>query len=172
MAKVELLAPKIFKWEGGFVNDPSDSGGATNMGVTLGTWKQIGYDKNDDEIIDILDIRLLTKADATIVLKKYYWDRWKADHIINQSIADILVDWVWCSGKWGIILPQRILQLKEDGIVGPMTMKMVNAVNQQVFFQSIMHERIEFINELVIKQPKNMKFKAGWLNRLNDFKFS
>jgi lysozyme family protein len=37
MARIELLAPFILKWEGGFVNDPVDLGGATNMGVTVGT---------------------------------------------------------------------------------------------------------------------------------------
>jgi hypothetical protein len=34
-----------------------------------------------------------------------YWDKWKADKIENQSIANLLVDWVWTSGKWGIIFP-------------------------------------------------------------------
>ena len=33
MADVRKLAPFILKWEGGFVNDPDDLGGATNMGV-------------------------------------------------------------------------------------------------------------------------------------------
>ena len=121
MAKVELLAPKILQWEGGFVNDPSDHGGATNMGVTIATWKQVGYDKDGDGDIDTDDIRLLTRADATIVLKKYYWDRWKADQIFNQSVADILVDWVWCSGKWGVVIPQRLLRVNNDGCVGPET---------------------------------------------------
>ena len=36
MADVKKLAPFILKWEGGFVNDPDDLGGATNMGVS--TW--------------------------------------------------------------------------------------------------------------------------------------
>ena len=35
MADVKKLAPFILKWEGGFVNDPDDLGGATNMGVTI-----------------------------------------------------------------------------------------------------------------------------------------
>ena len=35
MADVNKLAPFILKWEGGFVNDPDDLGGATNMGVTI-----------------------------------------------------------------------------------------------------------------------------------------
>lgn len=40
MASVEKLAPFILKWEGGFVNDPDDLGGATNKGVTLSTYMQ------------------------------------------------------------------------------------------------------------------------------------
>ena len=31
MANVNQLAPFILKWEGGFVNDPADLGGATNI---------------------------------------------------------------------------------------------------------------------------------------------
>ena len=46
MANVYKLAPWILKWEGGFVNAPADLGGATNMGVTIGTWKSCGYDKD------------------------------------------------------------------------------------------------------------------------------
>ena len=102
MAKVELFAPKILRYEGGFVNDPCDKGGATNMGVTLATWRQVGYDKDGDGDIDADDIRLLTVSDAISVLKTNYWNRWKADQITNQSIAEILVDWVWGSGKWKI----------------------------------------------------------------------
>ena len=39
MANVNEFAPFILKWEGGFVDDPVDLGGATNMGVTIGTWR-------------------------------------------------------------------------------------------------------------------------------------
>lgn len=35
MADYKLLVPFIRKWEGGFVNDPYDKGGATNAGVTI-----------------------------------------------------------------------------------------------------------------------------------------
>lgn len=40
MADVRKLKPFILKWEGGFVNDPADLGGATNKGVTIGTYKE------------------------------------------------------------------------------------------------------------------------------------
>ena len=49
MADVKELAPFILKWEGGFVNDPDDLGGATNMVVTISTYeaycKKKGYPK-------------------------------------------------------------------------------------------------------------------------------
>lgn len=172
MAKVELLAPIIFKWEGGFVDDPLDRGGATNKGVTLSTWKQCGYDKDGDGDIDVEDIKKLTLSDATIVLKKYYWDRWKADQIINQSVANILVDWVWGSGIHGIKIPQRILGVESDGIVGPKTIQALNSLEQSELFKEIWLARKDFLNGIVQRNPSQQRFIKGWLNRLNDFKFT
>ena len=171
MAKVELFAPKILRYEGGFVNDPKDKGGATNMGVTLATWRMVGYDKDGDGDIDADDIKLLSKEDAVKVLKLNYWNRWKADQITNQSIAEILVDWVWGSGKWGIVIPQRILKVVDDGIVGMGTLFAVNSVNQRGLHASIFQARKTFIEELVKNHPDQLKFFNGWMNRLNNFKF-
>ena len=39
MASIDKLIPFILKWEGGFVNDPTDRGGATNKGVTIATYE-------------------------------------------------------------------------------------------------------------------------------------
>ena len=39
MADVNKLVPHIIKFEGGFVNDPDDLGGATNRGVCYRTYK-------------------------------------------------------------------------------------------------------------------------------------
>ncbi len=171
MADIKIYFPKVLKHEGGFVNDKTDRGGATNMGVTLSTWKQLGYDKNGDGFISDLDIKLLTKEDALKVLKKGYWDRWQADMIKNQSVAEILVEWVWGSGKWGIIIPQRILGLKEDGVVGPATLKAVNDTNQGIFFNVVQAAKLVFIDELIGNHPEQIKFKDGWYNRVNEFKF-
>ena len=171
MAKVELLAPKILKWEGGFVNDPKDAGGATNKGVTIATWKQCGYDKDGDGDIDVDDLKKLTLSDATMVLKRYYWDRWQADKIKNQSVANILVDWVWASGVHGIKIPQRILGVTVDGKVGNQTIAAVNAAEPSELFKQLWLARKDFLNGIVQRNPSQKRFIKGWLNRLNDFKF-
>ena len=48
MANANILLPFILRWEGGFVNDPTDRGGATNKGVTITTWRQVGYDRSEE----------------------------------------------------------------------------------------------------------------------------
>lgn len=169
-AEIELLGPIIAKWEGGFVNDPIDKGGATNMGITLETWKHYGYDKNGDGKIDANDIKLLNQSDFKYVLKRY-WDKWRADEINNQSVANILVDWYWGSGKWGIIIPQRILGVTTDGVVGSKTIAALNSVNQADFFKKVFEARVKFLNDIVKNNPSQQRFIKGWLNRLNDFKF-
>lgn len=168
MANIDKLAPFILRWEGGFVNDPVDKGGATNMGVTIGTWRSVGYDKDGDGDIDVDDLHLLDKEDVIErVLRPHYWNRWRADEILNQSVANILVDWVWASGTHGIKRPQRILGVTPDGIVGPKTIAAVNSMDPMELHFRIKNDRIKFIDEICQRDPSQERFRKGWMNRIN-----
>ena len=168
MANIDKLAPFILRWEGGFVNDPVDKGGATNMGVTIGTWRSVGYDKDGDGDIDVDDLHLLDKEDVIErVLRPHYWNRWRADEILNQSVANILVDWVWASGTHGIKRPQRILGVTADGIVGPKTLAAVNSMDPMELHFRIKNDRIKFIDEICRRNPSQERFRKGWMNRIN-----
>jgi len=187
---------KILKFEGGFVDDKADPGGATNKGITLEVWRKNGYDKDHDGDIDAEDIKLLNDMDFEHILKLNYWDRWRADYIKNQSIAEILVDWVWCSGAYGITLPQGVLGVTADGQVGAATVGAINNyANQQELFSKIFAARMSYIDRIVAnsvnKYDMNMlttnhrhatdqelmkntfkRFELGWKNRINGFHFA
>lgn len=172
MAQLELLAPWILAWEGGFANVPGDRGGATNMGVTIATWRSVGYDKDGDGDIDVDDLRLLTRDDVVErVMRPHYWDRWQADRIKDQSVANLLVDWVWASGAHGIKKPQAMLGVAADGIVGPKTLAALNAREPRELFAKLHALRTQFINNIVRANPSQKKFLRGWLRRLNSIQY-
>lgn len=166
MADYKKLKPFILKWEGGFVNDKDDLGGATNKGVTLATFRSVyGQGKT------ATDLRNMTDQQWETIFKKHFWDKWRADEIEDQSVANILVDWLWASGSYGIKIPQRVLGVAVDGIVGAKTIAAVNAKDGNSFFKEVRQERIDFIDRICNSRPQNKKFKKGWLNRINAIKY-
>ena len=135
-------------------------------------WVYRLWQKDGDGDIDADDLRMITPDDVFHVFKKYYWDRYQADFIHNQSIANICVDWVWASGRSGITRVQQLLQIKVDGIVGPQTVASINLANQRQLFETIKADRIRFVEEICRRDSSQVVFRKGWLNRINDFKFS
>ena len=172
MADCRELWRFILRHEGKVANHPLDRGGLTNKGVTLAVWKLWGKDLDGDGKITATDLIRMTDEDLyRCILKPHYWDRWKADEINSQSIANILVDWVWASGSWGITIPQRLLGVKEDGIVGRKTIDAVNGSDPLKLFSGIKQERRMFLYKIVISHPEQKAFLKGWLNRLDDIKY-
>lgn len=156
--------PFILKWEGGYVNDPADRGGATNKGVTIGTFRRFfGADATVEQLKSITDEQWLQ------IFRAGYWDAWKADRIKNQSVANICVDWAWASGaSTSIKQVQRLLGVNPDGIVGPMTLAAINRRDPDDLFAEIKDRRLAFIKNIVSRDPSQARFINGWTNRIND----
>ena len=174
MANIDKLIPHIIKWEGGakYTNDPLDRGGATKYGITLNTLISTHYDTNRDGKVNVDDVKALQLEDFKKILKRQYWDRWQADKINNQSIANLLVDWLWGSGVNGIKIPQRLLGVPADGVVGAKTINALNGANQRLIYNKVWQARKEFYENIVKNNSNQSKWLKGWLNRLNDLKFS
>ena len=155
----------------GFANDPDDLGGATMCGVTLATFTEYcrrkGYPRPT-----VTRLKAITYREWLEVLKTLFWDRWKADQIINASIALMLVDFVWASGANGITVPQKAVGVVADGKVGPKTLAAINAREPKALFDLLYKERVAYINRICAARSKNLKYKNGWMNRLNDIKFT
>lgn len=185
MARSEVLKPFILSFEGGFVNDPADAGGATNKGVTIGTFRQVfGKDKT------VADLKAMTDAQWHTIFKKFYWDRWKADQILDQSIANTVVDWVWASGQYGITHVQKLLGVAADGVVGPKTIAALNSKDAKKLFRDIYAARLSYYNRIIqasvqkyerkigrksTRQEQlkytNERFRKGWIRRLDGIQY-
>lgn len=154
--------PFILRWEGGFSDHPADRGGATNKGVTLSTFQQFyGADRTAD------DLRAMTDAQWLHIFREGYWNRWQADRIASQSLANLLVDWVWASGTHGITRPQKILGVEADGIVGERTLAALAARAPEPLFHQLKAARIAFVEGIVRSNPSQKVFLQGWKNRIN-----
>ena len=153
--------PFILRWEGGFSDHPADRGGATNRGVTLATFQQFyGADRTSD------DLRAMTDAQWLHIFREGYWNRWQADRIASQSLANLLVDWVWASGTHGITRPQKILGVEADGIVGEQTLAALAARAPEPLFHQLKAARIAFVEGIVRENPSQKVFLRGWKNRI------
>ena len=170
MANSSKLVPFILQWEGGFVNDPDDLGGATNKGITIGTFTEYKKRKGQ-KAPTVTDLKNISDAEWHDVFKSLYWDRWKADGITSQAVSNIVVDWVWASGVHGIKRPQKLLGVVADGLVGAKTIAAINAADPKKLFDTIKADRAKFIDEICKARPKNEKYRKGWMNRINAIKY-
>ena len=167
MADMKKLKPFILKWEGGFSNHPLDKGGATNKGVTIGTFRQFfGKDATVEQLKNMTDSQWDT------IFKAGYWDKFKADEIISQAVANICVDWAWASGAvTAIKRVQRILCVKDDGIVGEKTLAAINAIAPKNLFDTIKFFRLQFVESIIKHNPSQKVFRNGWRNRINSIPY-
>lgn len=190
MADFEKLIPHIIKWEAGVVqkqgetpealferarkkgwaNDPNDLGGATQTGVTIGAYRAWCRKHNISEPT-VQNLKQIPYATWLAILKENYWDRWKADQIVSQPIANMLVDWTWGSGVHGVKKPQEVLGVVPDGMVGPKTLAAVNSAGPVTLFHKLKARRIKFYEDIVKSRPSQKKWLNGWLNRVNDLKY-
>lgn len=165
MADYKKLIPTVLKYEGGYAGN-IDGKICTMKGVTLDTYrKYFGRQKTCKEL------RGISNAEWEYIFKEGFWDRWKADEINNQSIANLLVDWCWVSGIYGIKYPQRILGVKDDGIVGDKTIAAINNYpNQKELFDKLWNRRKKHFEDIA-KTHNRAKFLNGWIRRISAFKW-
>ena len=173
MANIKILAPIILKWESTeFTDDPNDAGGATCYGVTFNEFKKFNFDNDHDGKITVNDLKLITEDQYEHILKVDYWDEFKGDLIHNQSVCNICVDFLYNAGTYAKILAQKILNLEQDGDIGPISIAAINNANQKDFFNKYKQGRIDYYINLVKEKPSDQKYLHGWLNRANSFTFS
>ena len=90
--------------------------------------------------------------------------------IENEQLMDLVFDSSVNHGKQRTIRwIQIILNIKSDGILGPITLQNINKNTEFVYYE-LVKIRIKFYTELSNKNPgKYQKFLSGWINRICEF---
>ena len=169
------IIDEIIEREGGYVNDPDDSGKETKYGITIDVARQAGYHG---------PMKDLPRDMAFDIYSHHYWDALKLDFIeqrsslIAEELADTSVN--MGVGRAGIFL-QRTLNalnnrgeyypdIKVDGQVGVKTIdafykfmdKRTNKASL-ILLRALNCLQGAFYIELTEKREKDEKFLAGWL---------
>ena len=173
MAEFNEFFPHVLENEGGFVDHPSDPGGATNKGITMNTFK--AYAEKYLGIEPTLEnLKNLTDEQAFIIYKKFYWDKVKGDDYKTQELANMVFDFYVNAGANAAKALQRTLNelggnVVVDGIIGSGTLKAVNEANQVELYNKYKEARKQYYINLTEKNSSLKVFLKGWLNRVNKF---
>jgi lysozyme family protein len=174
MKNIETELDAIISIEGGYVNDPKDSGGETNFGITKFVAESFGY---TGKMID------LTKEQAKEIYRKRYWIQPKFDKVfaISPAIAFELFD---TGINMGVNTAGRFLQrslnvlnsnstlypdMSLDGVLGDMTLTALTKFlaarksdGETVLLRMLNAlQSVKYI-ELAESRPKDEAFQFGW----------
>ena len=153
----DACLPIILKFEGGFVDDPHDPGGATNLGITIGTLTNwLGRQATVDDVL------ALTPASVAPI---YQADYYNAAHACDcPSGVDLMVfDEAVNQGVGRAIRSlQTAAGVAVDGLFGPDTLAAVNAAAPADLITGIADDREARYRAL----PGFVRYGNGWLSRL------
>lgn len=165
--------------EKGYVNDPNDSGGATNHGITERLARKYGYTG---------DMKELPESFAYKVAKQEFWDVMNLDLVaaVHPAVAIEMFDTGFlCGPHFGAIFLQDGLNslnrqgkdfadLVADGKIGETTVaalrsfiakRTVGGVN--VLLRVMNSQQCEHLRQITKVRPKDEDFFYGWvLNRV------
>jgi len=157
--------------EGGYVDDPSDSGGETNFGITIDVARKFGF---------LGQMKNLPRETAFDIYSKMYWDSVRADDLshISEQITEEVVD---TAVNMGVSRASKFLQrslnvlnnngklyseMVVDGSIGPMTILRLNeyAARRDVSTLVKMLNCLQgaFYIDLAERREKDERFIYGW----------
>ncbi|HEY3622005.1 MAG TPA: glycosyl hydrolase 108 family protein [Roseiarcus sp.] len=154
----EMCLKFTLQFEGGFVNDPDDPGGPTNLGVTQATLSTfLGRQAT------IAEVQALTPEKVAPIYHLRFWDSVHGDQLpVGMDLA--VFDFGVHSGpSRGVISLQRVLELGDDGKIGPVTIAAANKADPKTTVNGVCDERMAFLRSLKVFK----KFGKGLTSRVD-----
>lgn len=151
--------------EGGYSDDPADSGGPTNLGLTLTDLREAGLPTTVEYI------KQLTPEQAAPIYRQFYWNPLSLDQVTDNSISTAVFD---IAVVRGIGMSAQLAQivcngygaaLAVDGAVGPLTLKALNTIGRKTFICEFEMHVASGFQRIVMDNPSQEVFLNGWLAR-------
>lgn len=156
-------------YEGGYVNNPKDPGGATNHGVTIGTLRRLGIDVDGDGDSDVTDLKALRPADLEHVYRTFYWNPVQGD-LLPPGIDLVAFDaGVMCGPSRGAKWVQGPAGVAPDGAIGPLSIRAIAAAKPEAVIDAACDARLAFCKRAKNRQTGALlwpTFGTGWSSRI------
>ena len=151
----EAMNKYIIPNEGGYINDPIDLGGETNLGISKKTYG------NEN-------IKNMTRERANALLYRDNWD-WNGISSLPDEVVGPVFDFGVNSRALNAIQTvHKTLGINPVGtIIGKQTLQKINGMDKNEFLQQFKNNALSYYEDLVARRPENAKFLLGWKNRLN-----
>ena len=151
----------VLKAEGGFVDNPKDPGGMTNLGVTKATWE--AYVKHP---VDEAAMRSLGPMDVAPLYQSRYWNVARCDEL-PSGVDYVVFDCAVNSGvSQAVKFIQRALNVVVDGIIGAQTIAAASQREPSELIEQVCEERLQFLQSLRTWDA----FGKGWQRRVESVK--
>lgn len=147
--------------EGGFSTDKRDPGNWTSGKVNIGTLKGTKYGIAANSYPNT-DIKNLTLDQAKAIYKRDYWDKAKCDQMPAELAFHVFDMCVNSGVSRGVKLLQKTVKTTEDGIIGPATLKAVQAMPMFNLVMIYNANRLQFYTSLSTFST----YGKGWTNRV------
>ena len=149
----------VLAHEGGFVNDPRDPGGMTNLGVTKRAWEAYAW-----RSVDEATMRGLTPAAVAPFYKTQYWDKVRGD-ALPSGVDCAVFDYAVNSGTSRAAKAlQQAAGVLVDGAIGPATLAAVAKADPVDLVARICNLRQAFLQGLATFDH----FGKGWTRRVSE----
>lgn len=154
----------------GYANHPDDKGGETFSGICRKYFPNLSVWQKLDEIAEVKDKKQYRPTEEEWdEIHRIYYDQFyvplRIDYIDSPRLAIQLFDFGVNAGPVTAIKTlQRVLGVKEDGKIGPVTISTANV--QQRVFHNFKAARNAYYEGIARRNPTQKKFLKGWLNRV------
>ena len=144
-----------------YTDHPQDRGGPTKGGVTLRTldsWRGRRCTRKE--------LERLTKKEAIEILRRRYIDVQGIHKLSDLEIQAQVVDDAIHSGPVLAVKDlQRAIDVKDDGIIGPITFERIVNLGDEESSKRLAVERTIRLTRIVAKDSSQLVWLVGWVTR-------